>query len=120
MRFHLKINSGMNRLGISPAEIEDFASALAGCPHLHLEGTLTHFASAEDFGARQTDDQEKLFLSCLDRMRKLGLDPGIVHMANSGAICARPTTWASMVRPEAPILATAITSRLTRRKKGRK
>jgi alanine racemase len=99
--FHLKINTGMNRLGISSTEIETFASLLADCRHIELQGTFTHFASAEDFSARQTDDQERLFRACLDRMRALGIEPGIVHMANSGAICARPSTWADMVRPGA-------------------
>ena len=101
LRFHLKINTGMNRLGISPSEIDAFASALADCRHIELEGTFTHFASAEDFSARQTDEQEKVFRECLDRLRALGISPGIVHMANSGAICARPSTWADMVRPGA-------------------
>jgi alanine racemase len=99
--FHLKINTGMNRLGISPDEIEAFARTLADCKHIRLEGTFTHFASAEDFTAQQTDDQERTFLSSLGRMRELGVSPGIVHMANSGAICARPSTWADMVRPGA-------------------
>ncbi len=99
--FHLKINSGMNRLGISPGEIEAFARALTDCRHIRLEGTFTHFASAEDFSARQTDDQEKVFAECLARMRELGISPGIVHMANSGAICARPSTYQDMVRPGA-------------------
>ena len=99
--FHLKINSGMNRLGISPSEIDAFAAALADCRHIELEGTFTHFASADDFKARQTDDQERVFLACLARMRELGVSPGIVHMANSGAICARPSTWVDMVRPGA-------------------
>lgn len=99
--FHLKINTGMNRLGISPSEIEAFAAALADCRHIELEGTFTHFASAEDFKARQTDDQEQAFLACLARMRALGVSPGIVHMANSGAISARPNTWADMIRPGA-------------------
>jgi alanine racemase len=101
VRFHLKINTGMNRLGIEPAEIDDFAAALADCRHIQLEGTLTHFASAEDFTAQQTDQQEKLFRACLDRLRALGVSPGIVHMANSGAISARPQTIADMVRPGA-------------------
>lgn len=99
--FHLKINTGMNRLGIEPQEIEAFARALADCPHLQLEGTFTHFASAEDFTAQQTDVQECLFRKCLERLRALEVFPGIVHMANSGAICARPSTWADMVRPGA-------------------
>jgi len=101
LRFHLKINTGMNRLGISADEVECFARTLAGCKHLELEGAFTHFASAEDFTARQTNEQEKVFLACLDRLRALGVSPGIVHMANSGAICARPSTWADMVRPGA-------------------
>jgi alanine racemase len=101
VRFHLKINTGMNRLGISPSEVEAFASALAECPHLELEGTFTHFASAEDFIGGQTVTQEELFRACLDRLRALGVEPGIVHLANSGAICARPETWADMVRPGA-------------------
>src|SRR3984957_11121215 len=87
VRFHLKINTGMNRLGISPSEVEAFARALAECPHLELEGTFTHFASAEDFIGGQTVTQEELFRSCLDRLRALGVEPGIVHLANSGAIC---------------------------------
>jgi alanine racemase len=66
-----------------------------------LEGTYTHFASAEDFTAKQTSAQELLFRSCLDRVEKLGVAPGIVHMANSGAISARPSTLADMVRPGA-------------------
>jgi len=101
VRFHLKINTGMNRLGIEPSEIEAFASTLAECKHIELDGTFTHFASAEDFKAKQTDAQELLFKGCIDRMRTLGVSPGIVHMANSGAICARPSTWADMVRPGA-------------------
>ena len=101
LQFHLKINTGMNRLGISPSEIEAFVASLADCAHIELEGTCTHFASAEDFSARQTDEQEQLFRACLDRLRALGVSPGIVHMANSGAICARPSTWGDMVRPGA-------------------
>ncbi len=101
LRFHLKINTGMNRLGLPAEEIDAFASALADCRHIELEGTFTHFASAEDFSAQQTDEQEAAFRRCLDRLRALRVSPGIVHMANSGAICARPSTWADMVRPGA-------------------
>lgn len=99
--FHLKVNTGMNRLGISLGEIEAFAGALKDCPHLKLEGTFTHFASAENFTSPQTDKQECVFRQALDRLRALKISPGIVHMANSGAICARPSTWADMVRPGA-------------------
>src|SRR5580698_7336975 len=52
--FHLKINTGMNRLGISPSEIDSFVKNLPECRHIQLEGTYTHFASAEDFTSGQT------------------------------------------------------------------
>lgn len=99
--FHLKINTGMNRLGLSPDEIDAFVKALADCKHLQLEGTFTHLASSEDFESEQTESQEKVFRNCLDRLRLLGISPGIVHMANSGAVCGRPSTWFDMVRPGA-------------------
>ncbi|HEX4003748.1 MAG TPA: alanine racemase [Candidatus Acidoferrales bacterium] len=101
LKFHLKINTGMNRLGLPADQIDAFASALADSRHIRLEGTFTHFASAEDFSAQQTDEQEAAFRRNLDRLRALRVSPGIVHMANSGAICARPSTWADMVRPGA-------------------
>ena len=99
--FHLKINTGMNRLGIEPRDVDAFAKELERCPHLKLEGTYTHFASAEDFTSDQTARQEKKFFAALERLRALGVSPGMVHLANSGAICARPSTWGDVVRPGA-------------------
>lgn len=103
--FHLKIDSGMNRLGIAPGEVAAFAQQLARCPHLRLDGVFTHFASSGVFddspAGRQTRQQEEEFHATVERLRGLGVDPGIVHLANSGAITARPVTWADMVRPGA-------------------
>ncbi|HKW87602.1 MAG TPA: alanine racemase [Candidatus Acidoferrales bacterium] len=99
--FHLKIDSGMNRLGISPVEIPKFLKLLVDCPHLELAGTFTHFASADDFNSGQNEQQERVFASALAALRAGGVSPGVVHMANSGAISARPATWADMVRPGA-------------------
>jgi alanine racemase len=101
VEFHLKIDTGMNRLGIPPSEIPPFARALADCPHLRLAGTFTHIASSEVFTTEQTVEQEQTFEKALACMRSLGLDPGIVHMANSAAIVSRPSTWRDMVRPGA-------------------
>jgi alanine racemase len=74
---------------------------LADCPHLRLAGTFTHIASSEVFTTEQTIEQEKSFEAALACLRSLGLDPGIVHMANSAAIVSRPSTWYQMVRPGA-------------------
>jgi len=103
--FHLKIDSGMNRLGISPESVDCFAGQLAKCKHLKLGGVFTHFASSGVFldtvAGRQTPEQEERFYAALERLKKLGIDPGIVHLANSAAIASRPETWADMVRPGA-------------------
>jgi alanine racemase len=101
--FHLKIDTGMNRLGIASADVECFAHQLAKCKHLQLTGIFSHFASSEVFTdsavGKQTCEQEKRFYAALERLRALGIDPGLVHLANSAAIVTRPETWADMVRP---------------------
>jgi alanine racemase len=101
--FHLKIDSGMNRLGIAPSSVDCFARQLAKSRRLQLGGVMTHFASSEAFSdtaaGRQTREQEERFFAALERLRALGIDPGIIHLANSGAIVTRPETWADMVRP---------------------
>jgi alanine racemase len=101
--FHLKIDTGMNRLGIASGDVECFARQLGKCKHLELTGIFSHFASSEVFTdtpvGQQTCEQEERFYAALERLRALGIDPGIVHLANSAAIVTRPETWADMVRP---------------------
>ena len=105
MPFHLKMDTGMNRLGIATSDVECFARQLAKCKHLQLSGIFSHFASSEVFTdttvGQQTREQEERFYAALERLRALGVDPGIVHLANSAAIVTRPETWADMVRPGA-------------------
>jgi len=103
--FHLKIDTGMNRLGIATDDVECFGRQLGKCKHLQLTGIFSHFASSEVFTdtavGQQTREQEERFYAALERLRAMGIDPGIVHLANSAAIVTRPETWADMVRPGA-------------------
>jgi alanine racemase len=103
--FHLKIDTGMNRLGIAPSDIDCFARQVGKCRHLQLTGIFSHFASSGVFtdtaAGKQTQEQEERFYAALERLRVLGIDPGLVHLANSAAIVSRPETWADMVRPGA-------------------
>jgi len=103
--FHLKIDTGMNRLGVSSTDMDCFARQLGKCKHLELTGIFSHFASSEVFTdtavGQQTREQEERFYAALERLRALGVDPGLVHLANSAAIVTRPETWADMVRPGA-------------------
>ncbi len=102
---HLKIDTGMNRLGIAPSDIDCFINQLAKCKRLELTGTFTHLASSEVLidspTGRQTAEQVERFNGAIDRLRARGVEPGILHIANSAAIAARPETWADMVRPGA-------------------
>jgi alanine racemase len=103
--FHLKIDTGMNRLGIASGDVECFARQLGKCKNIQLTGIFSHFASSgvftETAAGQQTREQEERFYGALERLRGLGIDPGIVHLANSAAIVSRPETWADMVRPGA-------------------
>ena len=102
---HVKVDTGMNRLGIAPSDADCFARQLARCPHLELAGVFTHFASSEVLNDSPTGIQTRLqterFYSAVDRLRQLKVDTGLLHLANSAAIAARPETWADMVRPGA-------------------
>jgi alanine racemase len=103
--FHLKIDTGMNRLGVASSDMDCFANQFAKCKRLEFTGTFTHLASSEVFTdtptGRETPEQLTLFFGALDCLRARGIDPGIVHIANSAAIAARPEAWADMVRPGA-------------------
>src|ERR1700692_474956 len=100
--FHLKIDSGMNRLGIATSSVDCFARQLTKSRHLQLSGVMTHFASSEAFtdtvAGRQTREQEERFFAALERLGAVGIDQGIIHLANSAAIVTRPESWADMVR----------------------
>lgn len=95
---HLKVDTGMNRIGVRAEEAPAFARAMMAFPGLRLEGTFTHFATADvpgdwDFGA-----QLERFRRAIDAMRTERIDPGIVHAANSAATILEPASHFSMVR----------------------
>jgi alanine racemase len=94
---HLKIDTGMTRLGVASEALPDLCEQLASSQHLRLEGVSTHFASVRD--PEKTRKQATLFEECLAIVHAAGLGPTLVHMANSAAILSRSETWNTMVRP---------------------
>src|SRR5208282_3869361 len=96
---HLKLDTGMNRLGASKEAIPRLCEMLSACKHLSLEGVSTHFASAEVLDAEDAVRQTKRFEEGLAVLQSYGLRPPLVHMGNSAAMSARPETWKTMVRP---------------------
>lgn len=97
-RYHLKIDSGMNRIGVRAEDAAAFARNLADFPGLKLEGTFTHFATADVPGDWEVTRQLQRFEQALAEMRTEGVDPGIVHAANSPATILYPDSHYDMVR----------------------
>ena len=96
--FHLKIDSGMGRLG-TRAQPEQIVAALAALRHARMEGLMTHFASAADFTSTQTDEQLARFHACLAALREAGIGVDCVHTSSTNAIgYARRNAWHNMVR----------------------
>ena len=98
IRYHLKIDSGMGRLG-TRASADDILQALAKARHSHLEGLMTHFASAADYTKPQTDEQLAYFESVNVRLRQAGVNPGYLHTSSTIAVgYGRKAGWYEMVR----------------------
>jgi len=99
---HLKIDTGMGRTGCPAEEAPGLARQIAACSGLELAGTATHFAvsdTADERDIAYTRTQLARFNGAVDAIRDAGIDPGIVHAANSGAVILHPDTWFDMVRP---------------------
>ncbi len=96
---HLKIDTGMNRIGVKPTALETFLLGVARLRHIRFRSVYTHFATAEDKDKSFTLQQFELFQQCLDVLRKHGIEPELTHCANSAAILDLPETYCTMVRP---------------------
>jgi alanine racemase len=96
---HLKVDTGMGRLGVSLDELPAVLEALTASPHLVLEGLSTHLASSEIMDAPSVAEQERRFEEAQRMVRAAGFDPELLHMANTSALISRRETWKKMVRP---------------------
>ncbi len=96
---HLKIDTGMGRLGVAVEQLPAVLEALRSARHVLLEGISTHLASSEIMDAPSVEEQERTFDRARKIVREAGLEPVLVHMANTGAVISRRETWNTMVRP---------------------
>ena len=96
---HLKVDTGMGRLGVSLEELPAMLKALKSAPHLVFEGLSTHLASSEVMDAPSVEEQERRFEEAQRAVRAAGFDPALMHMANTSAVISRRETWNNMVRP---------------------
>jgi alanine racemase len=98
IRYHLKIDSGMSRLG-TRACADQIVAAIRSSPHAHCEGLMTHFASAADYQSLQTEHQAAAFLEVRDKLLQAGIKPAYLHTSSTNAIAyARRDAWHNMVR----------------------
>ena len=96
---HLKVDTGMGRLGVALEDLPQVCSALKASPHLLLEGLSTHLASSEILDAPSVEEQLKKFDEARLLLRREGFEPPVIHTANTGAVISRRESWNSMVRP---------------------
>jgi alanine racemase len=112
IRVHLKVDTGMGRLGLVPAALRAEArgdaaggefirevAAIAGLPGIEAEGIFTHFAASDSADKSYADRQLALFLDVLQVLRAHGLEFPLRHAANSAAVIQLPESHLDLVRP---------------------
>ncbi len=96
---HLKVDTGMDRLG-TRATASEIAAGMEAAPQVRLEGLMSHFASATDFVSPQTDDQIAAFHQMAGALAEHGIRPPLMHFSSSNAVAyPRRSAWLSLVRP---------------------
>jgi alanine racemase len=99
LRCHLKIDTGMNRLGFRHDNLERTLPDVAASPNLSVVAVYTHFATADDPEHPLFAEQRTRFESALTVVRSLGIDSTVRHAANSAAMLRDERVWYDYVRP---------------------
>lgn len=97
---HVKVDTGMGRLGVRDEAVREFADALGSLENIRLDGVMTHFASADEAeGEAFTNEQIARYKAAVAVFRERGHRPTFGDMANSAGTFAHPASWGNMVRP---------------------
>ncbi len=96
---HLKVDTGMGRLGLVAAETEDWLPEIKKLTALRIAGVFSHFSHAENVEGEYTRKQLEIFNRVIARLRSAGVAPPLVHFANSAATITLPAAYFDMVRP---------------------
>ena len=96
---HVKVDTGMGRVGVRFDAVQEFAARLRELTHLRLEGVMTHFAAADDLGQNEfTDLQIARFNTAVAIFREHGFSPAYLDLANSPGAVAHPAARSNLVR----------------------
>jgi len=95
---HVKVDTGMGRLGLLPDQVLPFVQQISDLPNLHIQGIFTHFSVADEADKTYTRQQLARFEAVLGQLCKAGIDIPMVHAANSAALLTVPEARYDMVR----------------------
>jgi alanine racemase len=98
-KVHLKVDTGMGRIGFPPADLASWLPRLKRLHGLEIEGVFSHFSHADNVAGDYTRNQLELFRDVVERLRAGGISPALVHLANSAATITLPAAYFNMVRP---------------------
>ncbi|MEK6682260.1 MAG: alanine racemase [Nitrospirota bacterium] len=96
---HIKIDTGMGRVGLLPSEAKGFVKEAAALPNIKIEGIMTHFADADLADKGYAEKQLSEFTKIVDELKKDGITIPYQHIANSAALISFKTNLFNMVRP---------------------
>ncbi|MBI5894180.1 MAG: alanine racemase [Deltaproteobacteria bacterium] len=99
IKIHVKIDTGMGRLGLLPNQVAGFFKGLKDLKNIEIEGVLTHLAEIDEDERGFSGGQMDLFLKAIDIIKGMGFDPLFKHIANSAATVNLPSTHFNLVRP---------------------
>ena len=96
---HIKVETGMTRLGLDPVDVGGFGAAIRDLPGLRVAGVFSHFASADAVDTASARAQVERFRTAVEALAANGVRPAEVHLANSAAVLSAPAAHFTMVRP---------------------
>ncbi len=99
LKAHLKMETGMGRLGMAPEFAREFLYEYKNHPKVEIDGIFTHFARADEPQVDSAEKQLAIFKDLLTELREAKLCPPMVHAANSAAVLNFPEAYFDMVRP---------------------
>lgn len=99
LNIHVKIDTGMGRLGLLPSQVGPFFNELRNLKNLKVEGILSHFAEADEEDKGFSEKQLGIFFDAIALIHKLGFEPQFIHFANSSAIVYYMPSHFNLVRP---------------------
>jgi alanine racemase len=99
LKCHLKIDTGMNRLGFRHDQLDRTMPALAASASLSVDAVYTHFATADDPEHPLFNEQRERFERATAKLAELGIRPRLRHAANSAALLRDERVWLDFVRP---------------------